>query len=252
MRRCAALPHACARHVTIRSRTYVREAGPRPSVRPPHPSGRASPPRGVPALATGRTTFYPAVRSHSPLLSTHTEVWSPYRDVNSGFASPRRLGAAHTRVPINDTTLPRTRHAPPPCAMDTSAMSFLFWATTVRVSTPPPPWMTTATSSVARTSPPPPPSPEHVHQWPPDSGAAEPSRRLWSRPVRARKSSLGDPQAVPRPRSAGLGRRFAGIRPEHRRSVPKDPIARGNSFPRVDLQSKGFSVRNQKLSGVCL
>jgi hypothetical protein len=92
-------------------------------------------------------------------------------------------------------------------------------------------------------------SPERTLQRLAPPVAAEPPSRLRFRPVRAWKSSPRDPQAIPRPRPAGHGRRFARIWPDRRRPVPGDPIASPNFFPRVNLQSKGFSVRNKKLLG---
>jgi hypothetical protein len=76
-------------------------------------------------------------------------------------------------------------------------------------------------------------------------GAAEGHRRQHLRPDQIPKLGIGDPWTALRPRPAGPGRRFAGIWPDHCRPVPKGHIARNKTFLRGNLQTKGFSVRDQ-------
>jgi hypothetical protein len=92
-------------------------------------------------------------------------------------------------------------------------------------------------------------SPEPNSRQPPHGCAIRPPHRPRLCPKKGHKSSQGDPQAVLRPHPAGHDHRFAGIWLDCRRPVPRDPIASPNFFPRVDLQSKGLSVRNLKLPG---
>jgi hypothetical protein len=71
-----------------------------------------------------------------------------------------------------------------------------------------------------------PTSPAHRPQRPPRLAAGAPSLPAPSRPKRARKSTPSARWNLPRPRPAGLSRRFAGIWPDRRRPAPRDPIAR--------------------------
>jgi hypothetical protein len=57
------------------------------------------------------------------------------------------------------------------------------------------------------------------------AGRRRPPRRPSPCPNQAQESTPRDPRVVPRPRPAGPSRLFAGIWPDRRRPVPRDPIA---------------------------
>jgi hypothetical protein len=202
---------------------------------PPSPVGR--PPR----------TTDPSV---APSCARADRGSPPYRGIDARYPSRRRHGAARPHRAYKRRRLLQHTRRPPAAALhgrrsESSTSSCNHGRPTPR--TPP---LGSLEAQAATLSPAfRRPSPDGRPPRPPLGCTVVGHHWSSLHPVRAGESSPRDPHAVPRPRPAGPGCRFAGIQPEHRRPVPKGPIGRGKFFPRVDLHRKGLSIRNQKFLG---
>jgi hypothetical protein len=243
-----------SRRLERRTPSYVRETGPRPSVRAPHPSGRAPPPRGVPHPPRRHTPPCPPVRPlFRPVHARLPRLAAVLRCKWSGIPSRRRQCPHPLTRRDYKMALPFSSHAHASVALPSS----LPWCAHPSASfrhrpTPPaaplaPNRARTAACCPGRACR----SPDIMPPRPTAPGSAAQPRRRRHSPNSGHNRALGELAHSPTSSPPGSAAGTAGIPASRRLPIAKDRIAKVSFFPRALLQTRALSVKAQKLTGAC-